>query len=196
MPKWTFGSIGCPPLFAQDVPQCRRNEAWKERGTSNFSRSRKATCRFKSRFVLWILSLLSVFVRWFQEVALLFLLFASFLYKQVVNLKHKSVRRVVVAEPRAILRPNDPEDGRARRTRLTPVLRSHAEVAMWKMKKICKDMQRAEVESRHLSHLKISSSLSSLSSLGSGERPKEGEIFCSKKMDDLQKLRYPWPHDH
>lgn len=39
-----------------------------------------------------------------------------------------SKRRVVVAEPRAILRPNDPEDGRARRTRLTPVLRSHAEV--------------------------------------------------------------------
>lgn len=157
MPKWTFGSIGCPPLFAQDVPQCRRNEAWKERGRSNFSRSQKATCRFKSRFVLWILSLLSVFVRWFQEVALLLLLFASFLYKQVVNLKNKSVRRVVVAEPRAILRPNDPEDGRARRTRLTPVLRSHAEVAMWKMKKICKDMQRAEVEIHTHDTFRISS---------------------------------------
>ena len=67
-------------------------------------------------------------------------------------------------------------------------LRCCAVMPRWRYAKICKE-QKSKVDTFRIS--KFSSSLSSLSSLGSGERPKEGEIFCSKKNGRFTEAEIP-----
>ena len=99
----------------------------------------------------------------------------------------KRRRRVVVAEPRAILRPQQPEE----RARLTPkalVLRSHAEVGRLDNVKnphpsISKECTLHDTFRQH----KISHQIIKLSWFQVKDRKKA----CSKINGRLQKLRYP-----